>query len=95
MEVVARELQDRDEALRQLKFHLHKAQEQMKYYADQKKKEVNFAIGDWVYLKLRPHRQASLSQRIYSKLSPRYYSPFQIIDRYGEVVYKLHLPPHS
>lgn len=34
VEVVARELQERDEALRQLKYNLVKAQEQMKKYAD-------------------------------------------------------------
>ena len=57
VEVVARDLRDRDEALRQLKFHLNKAQEQMRRTANAHRREVNFDIGDWVYLKLRPHRQ--------------------------------------
>ncbi|MCI28800.1 hypothetical protein A2U01_0050002, partial [Trifolium medium] len=56
-EAVAQELRDRDEALRQLKFNLQNAQEQVKLQADKKRKEVKFDVGEWVFLKLRPHRQ--------------------------------------
>ena len=49
---MARELRVRDEALRQLKLHLLKAQEQMKCAANAHRRDVKFAIGDWVYLKL-------------------------------------------
>ncbi|MCI23088.1 hypothetical protein A2U01_0044266, partial [Trifolium medium] len=48
----AQELQDRDEALRQLKQNLLKAQEQMKLHGDKQRKEVKFEVGDWVFLKL-------------------------------------------
>lgn len=58
VEVVARELGDRDEALRQVKYNLHRAGEQMKSYAD-KRKDVQHALSDWVFLKLRPHSQQS------------------------------------
>lgn len=56
---------------------------------------MDFQVGEWVFLKLRPHRQTSLTQRSYSKLSPRFYGPFQILDRIGKVAYKLQLPPTS
>ena len=49
-------------------------------------------MGDWVYVKLRPHRQNSATKKIYSKLAARYYGPFQIEARIREVAYRLILP---
>lgn len=49
VEVVRLELQDRDEALRQLKYHLTKAQAQMKIQADKKRVDRMFDVGEWVF----------------------------------------------
>jgi hypothetical protein len=92
---VAVELQDRDEALNQLKLHLLKAQQQMQAYANKKRRDLRFDVGEWVFLKLRPHRQQSVVRRINQKLSARFYGPFKIIDKIGEVAYKLQLPDQS
>ncbi|GAU21227.1 hypothetical protein TSUD_11450 [Trifolium subterraneum] len=92
---VALELSERDEALKQLKLHLLKSQQQMKAYADRKRQDLQFAVGEWVFLKLRPHRQQSLVKRINQKLAARFYGPFQIIDKVGAVAYKLQLPAES
>jgi hypothetical protein len=64
---VALELKDRDEALNQLKQHLMKAQEQMASYANKKRRDLSFEKEEWVFLKLRPHRQQSLVRRINQK----------------------------
>jgi hypothetical protein len=42
----------RQRAIKELKQHLIKAQERMKKYADAKRTERHFGVGDWVYLKL-------------------------------------------
>ncbi|XP_027346665.1 uncharacterized protein LOC113858294 [Abrus precatorius] len=95
VESAQRELIDRDEALRQLKTHLLRAQDRMKTQADKHRKERAFEVGDMVFLKLKQHRQHSVMARISPKLSARYYGPFKILEKIGEVAYKLQLPPTS
>lgn len=92
---VALELSERDEALRQLRGHLQKAQEQMAIYANKKRRDLSFAVGEWVFLKLRPHRQHSVVKRINQKLAARFYGPFQIEAKVGAVAYRLKLPAES
>ena len=48
-----------------------------------------------VHLKLRPYHQSSLVKRINEKLAPRFYGPFQIIQRVVKVAYKLQVPASS
>ena len=67
----------------------------MKQAADKKRREVNFEVGDWVYLRLQPYRQQSVFLRTSHKLSNRYYGPYQIEERIGPVAYKLKLSPGS
>ncbi|KZV15495.1 hypothetical protein F511_33210 [Dorcoceras hygrometricum] len=73
---VAREIQDRDEVLRQLKYNLQRAQQRMVKQANVHRREVIYEVGDKVFLKLRPHRQQSVCSRVFQKLAPRYYGPF-------------------
>ncbi|KZV44098.1 hypothetical protein F511_10769 [Dorcoceras hygrometricum] len=92
---VAQDLADRDELVRQVKYNLQRAQQRMVKQANIHRKEVTYAVGDQVYLKLRPHRQQSVCKRIYQKLAPRYYGPFEVIQKVGAVAYKVQLPPGS
>jgi hypothetical protein len=95
VEAVQRDLADRDEALRQLKAQLLRAQERMKNQADRKRTDRCFVVGEWVFVKLRAHRQKSVVTRISPKLSARYYGPYPIIEKVGAVAYKLKLPVGS
>ncbi|XP_026445458.1 uncharacterized protein LOC113346084 [Papaver somniferum] len=88
-------LKARDHTLKLLKSHLHDAQSRMKKYADSHRTERSFSVDDWVYLRLQSYRQTTVSQQSFSKLSPKFYGPFRILEKIGSVAYKLELPASS
>nr|XP_027067300.1 uncharacterized protein LOC113692891 [Coffea arabica] len=78
-----------------LKQNLIQAQERMKRYADERRSERRFEVGNCVYLRLQPYRQSSVAVRSNTKLSARYHGPFEVMEKVGEVAYKLKLPTGS
>jgi hypothetical protein len=67
----------------------------MKGQADKKRIERSFEVGEWIFVKLRAHKQKSVVTRINAKLAAKYYGPYPIIERIGTVAYKLKLPTRS
>ncbi|CAJ2644751.1 unnamed protein product [Trifolium pratense] len=92
---VQEELMERDQVLQQLKSHLERAQQYMKKQADKHRSDLVLKVGDMVLVKLQPYRQQSLALRKNQKLGMRYFGPFEIIARVGEVAYKLQLPAYA
>ena len=92
---VDRSLQTREEAIQMLKFHLKRSQDRMQNQANKHRTDRHFDVGTWVYLKLQPHRQVTVRQGQQHKLSSKFYGPFLIEERIGEVAYRLKLPPQS
>jgi hypothetical protein len=78
-----------------IKDHLHRAQQRMKHQADKHRVEREFLVGNWVYLKLQPYTQMSVAPRSNQKLSYKFFGPYLITQKVGNVAYKLQLPDHS
>jgi len=86
-------LQHRATMLAHLRENLHQAQNRMKQQVDQHRSERQFQEGDQVFLRLQPYKQTSLKDKGCQKLSPKFYGPYQVLQRIREVAYKLALPP--
>nr|GEV58842.1 putative reverse transcriptase domain-containing protein [Tanacetum cinerariifolium] len=67
------------------------AHDRQKSYADLKRNPMEFQVGDKVMLKVSPWKGVvRFGKR--GKLNPRYVGPFKVLERFGDVAYKLDLP---
>ena len=64
----------------------------MKQMADQKRHDVEFQAGDVVLLKLHPYCQQTAFKRVHQKLASKFYNPYLIEKKVGNVAYQLQLP---
>jgi hypothetical protein len=71
--------------------NLRIAQSSQKSYADKRRRELTFAVGDRVYLKVSPLR-GTKRFLVIGKLAPRYMGRYQITKRIGSLAYQLTLP---
>lgn len=95
VEQVDRTLQAMEQAINLIKFHLTRAQDRMRSLANKHITDRDFDVGNWVYVKLQPHRQVTIRQGQQTNLSSKYYGPFMILEKIGAVAYKLDLPSYS
>ncbi|KAL2226249.1 UNVERIFIED_CONTAM: Transposon Ty3-G Gag-Pol polyprotein [Sesamum indicum] len=72
-----------------------RTKQKLKLYADKKRTEREFQVGDEVFLKLQPYKQTSVALRKQLKLSTNYFGPYRVIERIGRVAYRLELPAGS
>ncbi|KAJ0894123.1 putative nucleotidyltransferase, Ribonuclease H [Helianthus annuus] len=71
---------------------LDKAAKRMKKWADDKRRHVEFQVGDQVMVKLLPQQFKSL-RGVHKGLVRKYEGPFPVVARVGKVSYRLQLPP--
>ncbi|GKC01066.1 putative reverse transcriptase domain-containing protein [Tanacetum coccineum] len=70
---------------------LKAARDRQKSYADNRRKPLEFQVGDHVMLKVSPWKGVVRFGKK-GKLAPRFVGPFEILERIGPVAYRLRLP---
>ncbi|TYK31664.1 pol protein [Cucumis melo var. makuwa] len=85
-------VQSTNEAIQKIRSRMQTAQSRQKSYADVRRKDLEFDVGDKVFLKVSPMKGVLRFERR-GKLSPRFVGPFDILERIGPVAYRLALPP--
>jgi hypothetical protein len=80
-----------EDKVKLIQTNLKAAQSRQKSYVDQRRKPLQFQVGDYVYLRASPTKGV---QRfgIKGKLAPRYIRPFEITKACGPVAYRIRLP---
>ncbi|KAK6118822.1 hypothetical protein DH2020_047435 [Rehmannia glutinosa] len=84
-------VQEAMEKVKLIKERIHTAQSRQKSYVDKRKKDLEFEVGDEVFLRLSP-RKGLTNPKKGGKLSPRYVGPYKILQRIGKLAYRLELP---
>ncbi|KAK6125544.1 hypothetical protein DH2020_040707 [Rehmannia glutinosa] len=77
--------------LRLIKERIRWLVSRQKSYADKRRKDLEFEVGDEVFLRLSP-RKGLINPKKGGKLSPRYVGPYKILQRIGKLAYRLEFP---
>ena len=84
-------IEEAQEKVKLIRERLQVAQSRQKSYADTRRKDLEFEVGDKVFLRVKPLKGGVVSKKG-KKLKPRYIGPFEILKRVGLVAYQLKLP---
>ena len=85
-------VQEATEAIEKIRARMLASQDRQKSYANSKRRNVEFQEGDHVFLRVSPMRGVKRFGKK-GKMSPRFVGPFKILERVGQVAYRLALPP--
>ena len=85
-------VKDTEEKVQVIRHRLKEASDRQKSYADLKRRDIEYEVGDKVFLKVSPWRKIlRFGQK--GKLSLRFIGSYEILERIGPVAYRLALPP--
>ena len=84
-------IKEAEEGVAHVRENLRIAQSRQKSYADNRRRDLEFKVGDHVYLKVSPLR-GTFRFHVKGKLAPRFVGPYRIVARIGKLAYKLELP---
>ena len=84
-------IKDSEEKVKLIRDRLKVAKSRQKTYADTKRKEIVYEVRDKAYLRVSPLRGVKRFA-VKEKLAPCFVGPYRVLERMGEVAYKLELP---
>ena len=80
-------IKESEDKVKLIRDRLKVAQSRQKSYADSKREEVVYEIGDRAYLRVSPLRGVKRFG-VKGKLAPRFVGPYRVLERMGEVANK-------
>lgn len=83
-----------EEQVRLIRDRLRTAQSRQKSYADRRRRELSFKVGDHVYLKVTPFKSTH-HFGVKVKLAPRYIGPIALLQKEEPLHINLTFHPHS
>jgi hypothetical protein len=75
-------LQEAEKQVRMVRENLRVAQLRQKSYANHRRRELRFEVGDFVYVKVS-HMRGLRRFKVRGKLTPRFIGPFKILGKRG------------
>ena len=85
-------VKDTESKVQVIRQRLKATSDRQKSYSDLKKKDIEYEVGDKVFLKVSPWRKV-LRFGKKGKLSPKFIGPYEVLERIRLVAYRLARPP--
>jgi len=85
-------VQETTEKVKMIQEKMRASQSRQKSYHDKRRKDIEFQVGDHVFLKVNPVTGVGRALKC-RKLTPRFVGLFEIIQKVGVVAYQIALPP--
>ncbi|KAL0559367.1 hypothetical protein IC582_003976 [Cucumis melo] len=85
-------VQTTNAVIQKIRARMLTAHSRQKSHADEGRKDLEFDVGDMVFLKVAPMKGVLRFEKK-GKLSPHFVGPFEILERIGPVAYRLALAP--
>ena len=85
-------IQEAEEKVKMIRERLKVAIDRQKSYADMKRKDIRYEVGEKEFLKVLPWKKVMRFGKK-GKLSPRFIGSYEVIEKVGPVAYRLALPP--
>ena len=85
-------VKDTEAKVQVIRKRLKATSDQQKSYADLKRKDIEYEVGDKVFLKVSPWRKVLRFGKKW-KLGPRFIGLYEVLERIRPVAYRLALPP--
>ena len=84
-------IRESSEKIHLIRERMKEAQSRQKSYANNRRRPLEFSMGDLVYIRASPLKGVIRFSQT-GKLAPRYIGPFPITERIGPVAYRVALP---